>query len=215
MGDRDQRSLDAPQRAQYRRNEGIFSPEYRRRRHEEKVGLEQINKRALKRNQAFIDSFETNDINPLNNFYLRHAKSIAYIVTEAFHNTAFHFVETAKVRSQARNLVSGDVSHYFKNKVETKPLISGVVSGFLGATAGATAFISMYNFLTIQLYCNSVGSGASNLPSIQEFSLVKRIQDWDFRMKNLLIYAVSDATGSIFKAQFEVRKMLIQMYIKD
>ena len=52
----------------------------------------------------------------------------------------FHVIETVKVRGQARNLVSGDVSHYFKNQVEKKPLISGIVSGFLGAATGAIAF---------------------------------------------------------------------------
>jgi hypothetical protein len=54
-------------------------------------------------------------INPLNSFIARNTKSIAYISTETLHNTIFHFIETVKVRGQARNLKSGDVSHYFKN----------------------------------------------------------------------------------------------------
>ena len=65
-----------------------------------------------------------------------------------FHNTLFHFVETIKVRGQARNLKSGDISLYFANKVEKKPLISGVVSGFFGAGIGGLTFITSYNYLT-------------------------------------------------------------------
>lgn len=68
-----------------------------------------------------------------------------------FHNTFFHFIETIKVRGMARNLVE-DVSLYFGNKVQTKPLISGVVSGFMGAAAGSLTFISTYNSLTYHVY---------------------------------------------------------------
>ena len=62
-----------------------------------------------------MSSYATNDINPMNNFALRHAKALGYIATEGIHNTVFHFIETVKVRGQARNLRGGDVSHYFKN----------------------------------------------------------------------------------------------------
>ena len=39
---------------------------------------------------------------------------------ETFHNTAFHFIETIKVRAQARNIKTGDPSLYFANGVQTK-----------------------------------------------------------------------------------------------
>ena len=65
-----------------------------------------------------------------------------------FHNTMFHFVETLKVRGQARNLKTGDISLYFHNKVEQKPLISGVVAGFFGAGMGGLTFMTSYNYLT-------------------------------------------------------------------
>ena len=106
-----------------------------------------------------MSAYATNDINPMNSFALRHAKALAFIATESIHNTIFHFIETVKVRGQARNLKGGDVSHYFKNQVEKKPLISGIISGFLGAATGGLAFMTMHNFLTIQLYCNQVGLG--------------------------------------------------------
>ena len=108
-----------------------------------------------------MSAYATNDINPMNSFALRHAKALAFIATESIHNTLFHFIETVKVRGQARNLKGGDVSHYFKNQVEKKPLISGIISGFLGAATGGLAFMTMHNFLTIQLYCNQVGLGSA------------------------------------------------------
>lgn len=58
--------------------------------------------------------------NPLNNVLLRHSKAMSYVALECFHNTAFHFVETLKVRGMARNLRTGDVSMYFANKVQNK-----------------------------------------------------------------------------------------------
>ena len=121
---------------------------------EERIGLEQINKRAQKRESQIYQNFATNDINPMNSFFLRHAKAMGFVATESIHNVLFHVIETVKVRGQARNLVSGDVSHYFKNQVEKKPLISGIVSGFLGAATGAVAFQTMFNYLTIYFYCN-------------------------------------------------------------
>ena len=92
-----------------------------------------------------FEGFATHNINPLNSALLRHSKLLCYMALEATHNTLFHFVETVKVRGQARNLVSGDHSHYFKNQVEKKPLISGVVSGFLGALAGAATFMTVHD----------------------------------------------------------------------
>jgi hypothetical protein len=44
---------------------------------------------------------------------------------------------------------------------------------------------------------------------------VDRIKEWDFRVKNVLIYALSDLTASFLKAPFEVRKQLIQMYTRE
>ena len=118
-----------------------------------------------------MSAYATNDINPMNSFALRHAKALAFIATESIHNVLFHFIETVKVRGQARNLKGGDVSHYFKNQVEKKPLISGIISGFLGAATGGLAFMTMHNFLTIQLYCNQVGlgSGRSRQPQGPQF----------------------------------------------
>jgi len=37
----------------------------------------------------------------------------------------------------------------------------------------------------------------------------------DFRAKNLLIFTCSDFFASMAKVQFEVRKQLIQMYIRE
>lgn len=82
---------------------------------------------------------------------MRYAKEFSYCSLEMFHNTFFHFIETIKVRGMARNLVE-DVSLYFGNKVQNKPLISGVVSGFMGSAAGSLTFISTYNALTYQVY---------------------------------------------------------------
>lgn len=63
--------------------------------------------------------YETSDlaVNPLHNVFLRYSKSLSFVAIEMFHNTLFHFIETVKVRSMARNLVSGDYSGYFANKV--------------------------------------------------------------------------------------------------
>jgi len=63
---------------------------------------------------------------------------------ETLHATVFHFIETVKVRSQARNIAGADTSNYFANQVEKKPLISGVISGFFGAAVGSLAFMSMF-----------------------------------------------------------------------
>ena len=89
------------------------------------------------------------DLNPMNNIYMRHNRALCYVALEMFHNTMFHFIETVKVRGQARNLVSGDFSGYFANDVVKKPLISGVIAGFFGAGSGALTFMTCHNFLTL------------------------------------------------------------------
>ena len=63
---------------------------------------------------------------------------------ETLHTTFFHFIETVKVRAQARNIAGADTSNYFANQVEKKPLISGVISGFFGAAVGSLAFMTMF-----------------------------------------------------------------------
>ena len=137
----------------------------------------------------------------MNSFVERHFKAMAFCAVETTHNTFFHFIDTVKVRGQARNVVSGDISHYFKNKVQEKPLISGVVSGFMGAAIGSLTFMTLHNFLTIKLYCNSAFTGSDRPRSWA--------QDLDFRYKNLLIFAASDFCASFCKVPFEVRKLQI------
>ena len=117
--------------------------------------MDKINKRASKVEQNYLDSFATNKINPMNSFQVRQNKLLAFVAVEATHNTLFHFIETVKVRGQARNLATGDYSNYFKNTVEKKPLISGLVSGFFGAVAGSFTFMSVYNAMTYQLYASN------------------------------------------------------------
>jgi hypothetical protein len=70
-------------------------------------------------------------------------------------------------------------------------MISGVISGFLGAAAGGLTFITTYNFLTQYFYSS------------------KQYLDWDFRLKNFMIYLSSDFTASFAKLFFETRKQLI------
>lgn len=62
-------------------------------------------------------SASTQGLNPINNVFLKHSKVFSYVALEMFHNTMFHFIETLKVRGQARNLKTGDISLYFQNKV--------------------------------------------------------------------------------------------------
>lgn len=85
----------------------------------------------------------------------------------------FHFIDTVKVRGQARSM-SNDVSRYFKHQVVKKPVISGLTSGFLGGFAGSATFISVHNSLTWALYSNS------------------DYAHWDFRKKNYVIFTISD-----------------------
>ena len=57
------------------------------------------------------------DINPvadIDNLYLRHIKAISFVILESFNHTAFHFIDTVKVRLMAKSLVS-DASCYYKN----------------------------------------------------------------------------------------------------
>jgi hypothetical protein len=115
---------------------------------DKREGLDIINKRAAKLENEYLDSFKTNEINPLNNSVIRHNKLIAFMSMETLHTTLFHFIETVKVRAQARNIAGADTSNYFANQVEKKPLISGVISGFCGAAVGSLAFMSMFQYLT-------------------------------------------------------------------
>ena len=132
------------------------------------------------------------DLNPINNIYMKHNKALSYVFMEMFHNTMFHFIETIKVRGQARNLVSGDISGYFENNVVKKPLISGVIAGFFGAGCGALSFMTCHNYLTQKLYQYNY-------------------EGYDFRAKNMIIYLASDACASLAKIPFETRKQLVQM----
>ena len=87
-------------------------------RREDREALDKISKRAQRQEQAVLDSFATSNINPLNqnqNFWVTNKKLLAYTGLEAAHNTFFHFIETVKVRAQARNTVSGDISKYFEH----------------------------------------------------------------------------------------------------
>lgn len=70
-------------------------------------------------------------------------------------------------------------------------MISGVISGFLGAAAGSLTFITTFDQLTYYMYSN------------------KKYSDWDFRLKNYMIYLASDLNASITKLFFETRKQLI------
>jgi len=117
-------------------------------------GLNRIQKRASKIENDYYKSFVTNEINPLNSFVERNFKEMAFVACESSHATFFHFIDTLKVRGMARNLVSGDISHYFKNRVQEKPLISGVVSGFLGAAMGSLTFMTVHNYMTLYMYAN-------------------------------------------------------------
>lgn len=145
---------------------------------------------------------QLNSLGP-NSIVGRHYKALAYLAVETSHNTFFHFIDTIKVRGQARNLVAGDISYYFKNKVQEKPLISGVISGFLGAAIGSLTFLTVHNQLTLMLYSNK------GLMRDKKESLRMRLQAMDFKIKNLMIFAASDFCASFTKVMFEVRKMQI------
>ena len=94
--------------------------------------------------------------------------------------------------------------------MEKKPLISGVISGFFGALAGAMTFMTVHDQLTLLLYCNTYGRSSGAVPkSLENSKLLNSIQGWDFRLKNILIYVTSDIAASVTKVQFEVRKQLI------
>jgi hypothetical protein len=81
--------------------------------------------------------------------------------------------------------------------IESIAMISGVISGFLGAVAGGLTFVTTYNFLSQYLYSS------------------RRYLDWDFRLKNYMIYLASDFSASFAKLFFETRKQLIQMQIYE
>ena len=76
-------------------------------------------------------------------------------------------------------------------------MISGVISGFMGAMAGSLTFITTYNGLTHYFYSS------------------RKYLDWDFRLMNLVIYLASDFSASFAKVFFEARKQLIQMQIYE
>lgn len=88
-------------------------------------------------------------MNPFTSFVERHYKMMAFCSIETCHTTFFHFIDTVKVRLQARNAAGEDISHFYKNKVKEAPLISGVVSGFLGAAAGSMTFMFLHDYLTL------------------------------------------------------------------
>jgi hypothetical protein len=75
--------------------------------------------------------------------------------------------------------------------IYTLALISGVISGFLGGAAGSLTFISTFNTLTYYMYSN------------------KKYNDYDFRLKNYIIYLTSDFTASFARIFFETRKQLV------
>lgn len=111
------------------------------------------------------------------------------------------------MRAQARNLKSGDISLYFKNNVKEAPLISGVISGFLGAAMGSMTFMTLHNYLTTYLYSNVGLSGQVT----QNDGMRGKLQSLDWRLKNLLIFSTSDFCASFTKVMFEARKLRIQM----
>ena len=69
-----------------------------------------------------------------------------------------------------------------------KALISGVISGFMGALTGGFTFITTYNYMTYHFYSQ------------------KKYASWDFRLKNYIIYLTSDFTATFAKIFFEARK---------
>jgi len=72
-----------------------------------------------------------------------------------------------------------------------------MTAGFFGSAAGALTFITVFNEMTQRVYAN------------------KRFVDVDFRLKNILIYMVSDFCAGFAKIGFETRKQLIMMYNHD
>jgi len=60
--------------------------------------LKMIQKRATKLETNHYNSFKTASINPMDNFFERHYKSLAFVAVETCHNTFFHFIDTVKVR---------------------------------------------------------------------------------------------------------------------
>ena len=128
----------------------------------------------------------------MNSLQLRYVREFSVLSIETFQHTFFHVIDTLKVRGMARNMKS-DVSGYFANKVQTKPLISGVISGFLGAFFGSVTFLATYNTLTNLFYFDP------------------RFTDWDFRLKNFIIFVSSDFSASFARILFEGRKQALQM----
>jgi len=72
-----------------------------------------------------------------------------------------------------------------------------MVSGFLGALSGGTVFVYSFYNLTNLLHSNMY-KGYN--PALD------RAKQWDFRVKNLIIYGLSDMSAAVVKTPFEVRK---------
>lgn len=73
------------------------------------------------------------------------------------------------------------------------PVISGLVSGFLGGFTGAATFIMVHDKLTWKIYTDP------------------KYASWDFRYKNYFIFVCSDFCASFSRIFFETRKQLLQM----
>ena len=78
----------------------------------------------------------------------------------------------------------------------------------MGSATGSLAFVTVYNTLTMQLYCKTGPYKTDN-------QRIQQMQDWDFRKKNFLIYLTADFTSCCTRIIFEARKYLIQMCNTD
>lgn len=78
-------------------------------------------------------------------------------------------------------------------------MISGIFTHFLGAAVGGLSFISSYKYFTYYF-----------------FELNQHTKhNWDFRLKNIVIYLISDVCAGVSRIFFEARKQLLQMCEKD
>ena len=141
--------------------------------------------------EAIIKRSQKNEVNPvemIDNLFLWYLKAIGFVVLDTFNHTCLHFMDTVKVRQMAKSQVS-DVSHYFKNNVKDKPIISGITAGFFGGLTGSLAFIYTYTYLTHKIYFEKA-----------------YLHDWDFRYKNLAIYFGSEISSAFGRIFFEAWK---------
>lgn len=67
-------------------------------------------------------------------------------------------------------------------------------------------FMTVHNYLTLKLYCNTAINKDQDSFVVKERGMLRRMQDWDFRTKNIAIFAASDFCASLSKIMFEVRK---------